>query len=77
MVICFLPPSIETAVEVDDCPIKELDRSLHNSYESESDPSTTVPEADLIDATGKNLNQQSVTEMVDQCQTSVYMVGNT
>ena len=71
MVICFLPPPIETAVEVDDCPIKELDRSLHNSYESESDPSTTVPEADLIYAAGNHLNQQSVTDFLIDSEISL------
>ena len=60
----FLSPPKETAVEVDNFPVKEFDQSLHTPYESESKPSKTVPEADLIDASGKNLNQQSVTDLL-------------
>ena len=63
MEIRFCPPPKETAVEVDNCPVKEFDHSLHTTYESESETSTTVPEADLIDAAGKHLNQQSVTDL--------------
>ena len=48
---------------MDDCPVKEIDHSLHTTYESESETSTTVPEADLIYAAGNHLNQQSVTDL--------------
>ena len=60
----FSSPPKETAVEVENCPVKEFDHSLHTPYESELEPSTTVPEADLIDAAGKNLNQKSVTDLL-------------
>ena len=67
----FSPPPKETAVEVDDCPIKEFDHSLHTPYEGESDPSRTIHEADLIDAAGKHLNQKSVTDLLINAEISL------
>ena len=49
---------------MDVCPVKGFYHSLHIPYESESEPSTIVPEAYLIDAAGKHLNQQSVTDLL-------------
>ena len=42
----------------------DYDRSLHTLYEYEIDSPTAVPEADLIDAAGKHVNQQSVTDLL-------------
>ena len=56
---------------MDDFPVKEFDHSLYNPYEGESEPSKTVPEADLIDAAGKHLNQQSVTDLLINAEISL------
>ena len=59
----------ETATTLNGRPIYgDYDRSLHTLYEYEIDSPTAVPEADLIDAAGKHVNQQSVTDLLINAQ---------
>ena len=49
----------------------DYDRSLHTPYEYEIESPTAVPEADLIDAEGKHVNQQSVTNFLINAEISL------
>ena len=62
LVNSFLLPPKQTATTFNGSPIYGYCiHSLYTTFEDEIDSPITVPEADLIDVAGENINQQSVT----------------
>ena len=49
----------------------DYDHSLHTTYEDEIESPTTVPGSDLIDAVGKHVNKQSVTDFMISAEISL------
>ena len=52
-------------------PIHDYDHSVYTPYEDDLESPMTVPEADLIDATGKHFNQQSMTDLLINAEISL------
>ena len=71
----FLLPPKATATTLNGRPIHDYDHSVHTPYEDELESPMTVPEADLIDATGKHVNQQSVTDLLINAEISLPQGG--
>ena len=44
---------------------------MHTPYADEIESPTTVPESDMIDAAGKHVNQQSVTDFLINAEISI------
>ena len=65
-----LPPKA-TATTLNGRPIHDYDHSVHTPYEDELESPMTVPEADIIDATSKHINQQSVTDLLINAEISL------